>query len=137
MAFKIVILIGLMCLDFSTQYIAAFFLLGMGSCFCTFCVLQIILGNVLTESGSTLRKKFCWYPIVMSILYISVCGLAFSERFGAFCNHASVYPLIMQAIPIIFCINSAFAIWLKYKNYYIQWDEKENHLLHADANHKV
>lgn len=131
LAFKIAILIGLMCLDFSTQYIAAFFLLSMGSCFCTFCVLQIVLGNVLTSSGNSVRRKFRWYPIVMCILYIAVCSLAFTQKYGAYCNHKSVYPLIMQAIPIMFCINSLFAIYLKYNKYFLEWDEKENHLLHA------
>lgn len=37
--FKIVILGGLMILDFTTKYIHAFFLLGIGSCFCTFVTL--------------------------------------------------------------------------------------------------
>jgi len=39
LSMKIIILVGLMAVDFVTQYIYAFFLLGIGSCFCTFIVL--------------------------------------------------------------------------------------------------
>lgn len=113
LSFKICILLGLMALDFTTQYITAFFLLGLGSCFCTFASLQLILGNVQTESGRSVRRKYRWYTIIMVMLYITTCGMAFSYKFGAFCDHTTVYPLIMQAIPILFAINALFAIYLK------------------------
>mmetsp|Transcript_36069 Transcript_36069/g.26297 ORF Transcript_36069/g.26297 Transcript_36069/m.26297 type:complete len:212 (+) Transcript_36069:55-690(+) len=137
LTFKILILMGLMALDFTTQYISAFFLLGVSSCFCTFTTLQLILGNVETESGRSVRRKFRWYTISMVLLYVAVCGGAFSYKFGAFCDHTTVYPLIMQAIPILFTINALFAGYLKYNNYFLTWDEKENYLLHADTKNRL
>eukprot|EP00352_Strombidinopsis_acuminata_P002222 CAMPEP_0176382852 /NCGR_PEP_ID=MMETSP0126-20121128/33014_1 /TAXON_ID=141414 ORGANISM="Strombidinopsis acuminatum, Strain SPMC142" /NCGR_SAMPLE_ID=MMETSP0126 /ASSEMBLY_ACC=CAM_ASM_000229 /LENGTH=110 /DNA_ID=CAMNT_0017747527 /DNA_START=472 /DNA_END=804 /DNA_ORIENTATION=+ len=63
--------------------------------------------------------------------------MAFSYTYGAFCDHTTLYPLIMQCIPAFFVANTLFAMWLKHNKYYLTWDEKENYLLHAEAEHGV
>jgi len=73
----------------------------------------------------------------MCLLFITVGVLSTTSRFGAYCDHTSVYPIIMQAIPVLFIINALFAMWLKHKHYYLEWDEKDTYLLHAESEHST
>lgn len=34
-------------------------------------------------------------------------------------------------------MNTFFTMWLKHKNYYLQWNDEEKFLLHAEADHSV
>lgn len=56
--------------------------------------------------------------------------LAFTYKYGAFCDETKVYPNVLAALPIVYLSMTVFMIYNKRNNFFINWKTHEMVPLH-------
>ena len=108
----VAILITLLILDFTQQYIAGYFIMIFAANFINFIGFMLILRNFPGKAGRMLQEKTKCYFYVMCSLYLVVFLMSFVPAFRPKCTSEKIYPTVMNLSCCLFIINYIFHIYL-------------------------
>ena len=120
---NILILIGVLIFDLTTQYIFAFFLLIFTANYINFLGYNVLIRRLKTDEGPILKQLTDKYFYSMNALYILNLGAAYSEWFGPWCTPKWLYPACLTACAGLYVINYLYHLYLAKNNYFLKWEK--------------
>ena len=122
----IFILLGLLILDVTRQFIQGYFFLIFLANFINLTGFMCILKNMPGKPGKVLWSRCKYYFAVMFFLYGVVFVLSFVPGFEPRCTSEKVYPAVLNYTCTLFIINYFFHLYLNCnKKYYLSEDDAE------------
>jgi len=119
------ILLVLLLLDFTKQYIQGYFYMIYFANLINFIGFACIIRNLPGMAGRKLVKRTRCYFGVMLFLYIFVFSLSFTPRFRPLCTAERVYPVVMNMTCTLFLINFFFHVYVSCNRKYFLGEDSE------------
>ena len=101
-------LLILLAMDLTIKIIPVFFVLILSANYFNFIGFWLILRNLPSVQGRSLRKRTKLYFLVMNLLYLLVVALACVPGFQPKCTDKKLYPYVMTWASFLFVINYFF-----------------------------